>query len=324
MSSVPGEQIIDGTVRPDKLRASNTGTTGQVPKLHADGKQVTWSDDDDSGVTDHGALTGLTDDDHTQYALLAGRASGQILEGGTASGETLTLKSTDHATKGGVIIGDDDWLELDGITAPSTPASGDSRIYVDSTTDRATEITSDGEAMPLGPVSADRHVRIFRPMLSGHNRTSTTDNMAYWCYVGRVRQDVTIDYVEFLVMTAGAGSQTAEVGLFSTPSAPNKAGQTMTKIVATGTVDSLTVGGVKRNTSAFSQAVARGTHLWCGLRINMATTQPQVAMLTGDLSEGAILILSAAAVFTSVSTQAGVIKTDNGAGLAPRLHATMD
>jgi len=52
------------------------------------------------GVTDHGALTGLSDDDHTGYALLAGRAGGQTLQGGAASGEVLTLASTAHATKG--------------------------------------------------------------------------------------------------------------------------------------------------------------------------------------------------------------------------------
>lgn len=44
-------------------------------------------------VTDHGALTGLGDDDHSQYALLAGRSSGQTLIGGTASGNNLTLQS---------------------------------------------------------------------------------------------------------------------------------------------------------------------------------------------------------------------------------------
>jgi hypothetical protein len=52
------------------------------------------------GVTDHGALTGLADDDHTGYARLAGRAGGQTLQGGTASAEVLTLQSTAHATKG--------------------------------------------------------------------------------------------------------------------------------------------------------------------------------------------------------------------------------
>lgn len=57
------------------------------------------------GVTDHGGLTGLSDDDHTQYALLAGRATGQTVIGGTASGETLTLQSTAHATKGKLLFG---------------------------------------------------------------------------------------------------------------------------------------------------------------------------------------------------------------------------
>ncbi|HTE57874.1 MAG TPA: hypothetical protein VK694_03940 [Verrucomicrobiae bacterium] len=57
------------------------------------------------GTLDHGlALTGLTDDDHTQYALLAGRAGGQALIGGTASSENLTLASTTNGTKGSVSV----------------------------------------------------------------------------------------------------------------------------------------------------------------------------------------------------------------------------
>lgn len=58
------------------------------------------------GQLDHGAaLTGLSDDDHTQYAHLTGRSGGQTLEGGTGSGENLTLESTSHATKGKIIFG---------------------------------------------------------------------------------------------------------------------------------------------------------------------------------------------------------------------------
>lgn len=56
------------------------------------------------GVTDHGALTGLSDDDHTQYALLAGRSTGQTIIGGTGASENLTLSPTSNATKGHVII----------------------------------------------------------------------------------------------------------------------------------------------------------------------------------------------------------------------------
>lgn len=67
--------------------------------LKADG---TWAT---AGVADHGALTGLTDDDHTQYALLAGRSGGQTIIGGTASGDDLTIKSTSNATKGSIFLG---------------------------------------------------------------------------------------------------------------------------------------------------------------------------------------------------------------------------
>jgi hypothetical protein len=46
------------------------------------------------GVSDHGALTGLSDDDHTIYALLAGRTGGQTIKGGTDAADKLILQST--------------------------------------------------------------------------------------------------------------------------------------------------------------------------------------------------------------------------------------
>jgi hypothetical protein len=69
-------------------------------------------------ITAHSGLTGLTApaDDHTQYALLAGRAGGQIQVGGTAAGNNLTLRSTTNASKGSVI--------LDETTASSSTVTG--------------------------------------------------------------------------------------------------------------------------------------------------------------------------------------------------------
>ena len=64
---------------------------------------------------DHGSLSGLSDDDHSQYALLAGRATGQTLRGGTAANEALVLDSTANATKGFVKFASD--------LAPSANAS---------------------------------------------------------------------------------------------------------------------------------------------------------------------------------------------------------
>lgn len=46
------------------------------------------------------------------YALLAGRAGGQTLKGGTASGDDLTLMSTNHATKGNIFFGTSTYDEV--------------------------------------------------------------------------------------------------------------------------------------------------------------------------------------------------------------------
>lgn len=57
---------------------------------------------------DHATISGLTTGDagHTQFALLAGRAGGQVIQGGTAASENLVLESTSNATKGNVLFRD--------------------------------------------------------------------------------------------------------------------------------------------------------------------------------------------------------------------------
>jgi len=84
-----------------------------------------------SGV--HAALTGLAADDHLQYALLAGRALGQTLNGGTAAGETLELRGSAHADTGRITAGSGidssfDWSTQSGAAmlrwAATIPASG--------------------------------------------------------------------------------------------------------------------------------------------------------------------------------------------------------
>jgi len=75
------------------------------------------------GEVDHGGLAGLNDDDHTQYALLAGRSGGQTLNGGNAAGENLNLSSTAHATKG-EIHSDSSLIMTDPATFISSPGIG--------------------------------------------------------------------------------------------------------------------------------------------------------------------------------------------------------
>ncbi len=72
------------------------------------------------GSIDHGSLPGLTDDDHTQYALLAGRSGGQTLIGGTDASDNLTIDSTSNATKGDIILNSTGGNVGIGITNPTT------------------------------------------------------------------------------------------------------------------------------------------------------------------------------------------------------------
>lgn len=152
----------------------------------------------------------------------------------------------------------------------------------------------------------------------------TISGTAYYVYVGRIVKPITVTFVEFHVTTAGAGAQTAEVGLFSTPNPPNKSGQTLTKIVATGTVDSVTTTGVKRNTSTFAQAISAGTHLWAGVRFAMATTQPTCGGLAGDMSQGHVHTTTGGGALTGLSTAAGSIPAIATATVAPDLRVVLD
>jgi len=83
-----------------------------------------------SGVTDHGALTGLADDDHTQYLLLAGRAGGQTAIGGTAASENLTLQSTAHATRGNIVLSDVTTIPVGAAATPSLVFAGDTNTGI--------------------------------------------------------------------------------------------------------------------------------------------------------------------------------------------------
>ena len=67
------------------------GTSGNLLRSNGSAAAVSWQDH--------------TADFLSQYALLAGRSGGQILKGGTASGDDLTFNSTAHATKGTIFFG---------------------------------------------------------------------------------------------------------------------------------------------------------------------------------------------------------------------------
>lgn len=65
-------------------------------------------------------------DIYADYAYLPGRSGGQTLNGGTAAGDDLTLRSTSNATKGNIFFGNSTYDEVNnrlgvGTTAPTAP-----------------------------------------------------------------------------------------------------------------------------------------------------------------------------------------------------------
>lgn len=162
--------------------------------------------------------------------------------------------------------------------------------------------------------------------LSGVSTIGFAADRAYFVYVGQLTTARTPKHVEIHVQTAGSGAQTAEVGLFSSPAAPNKASQSLTKLVSTGTVDDLTTTGIKRNTSAFATSIPAGTHLWAGIRTNMATSQPTLAALGRDWLQGRILETSTAGALTGAGPWTGAIVAlvGPGIGAGPELRVVFD
>lgn len=101
---------------------------------------------DNGGIVDHGLLNGLSNDHHPQYNLLAGRAGGQIINGGTGAYESLRLESTSHAQKGSILLVAErvgvgtlsplrplhveGSVRLNPVAVPASPGAGD--IYMES------------------------------------------------------------------------------------------------------------------------------------------------------------------------------------------------
>jgi hypothetical protein len=93
-------KLKDSSYRvPDRSVGAQVGDS-----LFWDGTQ--WLASSPDTEISHGSISGLTTGDagHTQFALLAGRAGGQAIIGGTAAGESLDLESTSNASKGSVQV----------------------------------------------------------------------------------------------------------------------------------------------------------------------------------------------------------------------------
>lgn len=161
----------------------------------------------------------------------------------------------------------------------------------------------------LVPEVAQNSDFIMQSRLAPIAGAALTEDTAYFVYLGTLKKNVTALKIYFHVTTGGTGAQTAECGLFSTPTAPNRAGQVLTKLAATGTLGDLTGTGVLGNTNSFALDVPAGTHLWAGVRTAMATNEPQLYGLTADMSHGRVLTTATAGALTAGTTFTGALVT---------------
>lgn len=195
-------------------------------------------------------------------------------------------------------------VRMDGATAATFAVGNDSRLL----TSLEYQLRWAG---PQGPL--------------GSGTLLLVEDTAYFTFLGRVTTAFTPAYVNVFVTTVGAGAQTAEIGLFSTPAAPNAAGQTLTKIVATDTISDLTATGVKHNSSAFVVSVAAGTYLWGGIRTAMASTEPTCQALNRDFGRGNVLTTATAGALTSGTTFTGAVVAATAAtSESPVMFLSMD
>jgi hypothetical protein len=160
-----------------------------------------------SAVIPHNSLTGLLSDDHTQYALLAGRTGGQIIVGGTAANNNTTIRSTSNTTKGSVV--------LDETTTSTSSSSGalllSGGLGISNTTD-ATSSTNGGTITTAGGLSVAKKAFIGTDLSVGGNLTvSGTASFPHGGLTGLSNDDHTI----YTLLSGRTGGQIITGGIAS-------------------------------------------------------------------------------------------------------------
>ena len=164
-----------------------------------------------SGIT-HANLSGLGSDDHTQYALLAGRSGGQVLIGGTDASDDLSLSSTANATKGKILLGSSSAFdETDNSLGLGTANPEGVLDLLDetvryTTVHAATSTTGNETVQIISLAPAAGSVELWKAFVTALN-TSNNQSAAYERTV-RVRHDgttVTLGTVQSDYTDEGAG-----------------------------------------------------------------------------------------------------------------------
>jgi hypothetical protein len=105
LEAMSGTGLVARTASETYAQRTITAGSSKLSVSNGDGISGNPTLDVVPGNISHATLANLSADDHTQYALLAGRSGGQTLIGGTAASNTLVLQSTSNGTVGAVVVG---------------------------------------------------------------------------------------------------------------------------------------------------------------------------------------------------------------------------
>ena len=140
----------------------------------------------------------------------------------------------------------------------------------------------------LGPIGIDLAPpgNVLRSPCSASTTQLQTSGTASWVCVGYRPAGEVIRFVRFAVSTIAAGTQTAEVAVAYSLTAPAGSALTLTGVWSNGTLDALTATGVKGNTSANAVPLPVDAWVFVGCRFAMGTTQPTLHILQRDWGLG--------------------------------------
>lgn len=102
--AIPSTQVTDFVEAAQDAVLAVIQDSATIDFTYNDATDSATFDVIESGIT-HANISGLSNDDHLQYALLAGRSGGQTLNGSQTASQNLTLSSTANATKGKILLG---------------------------------------------------------------------------------------------------------------------------------------------------------------------------------------------------------------------------
>jgi hypothetical protein len=167
--------------------------------------------------------------------------------------------------------------------------------------------------------------RVGMSPLSSHGTLTykLVSGTAYFVYIGLAMGETTVPkFVQFFVTNTAPGSQTCEIGIFSSADAPNASPVTLTKVAASNSLTAMNSLGLKKNLVAFTTPLVSLVHLWAGIRV--ATTGPTVQALGNDWGYGFVSILTGAPPLTGAGPFIGT-PFPSGAFLgAPDLRVSLD